>query len=96
MNGFLNSQIGMNYFFFLKPKKIKFEGHGVKARRHGEVTDARKRKNRRMDRPEAPEEVDGRVVVITSILQTRRRRLKEVVNLAEDIQWQNGAQTLVC
>lgn len=47
-----------------------------------------------MDRPEAPG-VDGRVAVITSILQ-RRRRLKEVVNLAEDIQWQNGAQTLVC
>lgn len=48
-----------------------------------------------MDRPEVPG-VDGRVAVITSILQTRRRRLKEVVNLAEDIQWQNRAQTLVC
>lgn len=43
MNGFLNSQIGLNDFFFLKPKKIKFEGHGVKARRHREVTDAGKR-----------------------------------------------------
>lgn len=77
--------------FFFKPKKIKFEDHEVKAGRHGEVIDAGKRKNWQTDRPEALEEVDRRVVVITSILQTRRRRLKVVVNLAEDSQWQNGA-----
>lgn len=39
-----------------------------------------------MERPEAPDEVDRKAAVITSILQTRKMRLREVVNLAKDTQ----------